>query len=364
MIPPKAGAQPASAARSVFEAARQAQQSAPRPRAEAELSAMGTWAVGYAKNGIPVFPVHNPTGGFCSCGDRNCPTPAKHPRTEHGHKDATTDAAQVATWWRQWPDANIGMPTGAASGRLVMDCDPRNGAPEDRAEIIQRFGPIPEAAEIITGSGGRHLHFQDPGVPIPKILAAGVDLKGDGGYVVVPPSLHMSCNRYDFDGLNGAKAFISIAPAPEWLLKRIAAHGTNAYSKAATATPAEKWAPGERNNKLTSVAGTMQRRGMSREAITAAMLEENRRRCDPPLPDGEVRSIAGSVARYEPPAESNPKATREQTGDACFNLTSLQSLLNEPGEKVTWILDGILPAEGLSQLNASPKQENPPLPAV
>jgi Bifunctional DNA primase/polymerase, N-terminal len=105
-------------------------------------------AVWYTRHGIPVFPLHWPTGGSCSCGKRDCHSPGKHPLTVRGFKDATTDESQIAEWWRTYPAANIGIPTGAATGLLVVDSDPRNGGPAERCELVQRFGPIPDTAEV------------------------------------------------------------------------------------------------------------------------------------------------------------------------------------------------------------------------
>ena len=254
----------------------------------------------YAAHGFAVFPLHSARGGVCSCGDLECQNPGKHPRTTHGFKDATQDQDRIAAWWKRWPDANIGIPTGAASGLLVVDCDPRNGGPADRSELIERFGPIPDTAEAITGGGGRHLYFRYGGGSVPKTLAPGIDLKGDGGYVVAPPSIHASGNAYQWDGIAGAKALLNLAEPPAWLLEYIAAarDGSRAQFKAAPAY--EKVPEGNRNDHLASLSGTMRKRGMSREAIEAALLEENRLRCDPPLPEAEVRRVAASIAAYKP----------------------------------------------------------------
>src|SRR3990172_6780089 len=84
-------------------------------------------ALDYAEQGIPVFPLHNPissdSGFTCSCANPKCDPKAKHPRTSHGYKDATSDAAIIKEWWSRWPCANIGIPTGAASGFDVIDID-------------------------------------------------------------------------------------------------------------------------------------------------------------------------------------------------------------------------------------------------
>jgi hypothetical protein len=104
--------------------------------------------------------------------------------------------AQVIAWWRRWPDANVGVVTGRVSGLAVLDIDPRNGGDRSLSELEARWGALPESVEVTTGGGGRHLWFVFTG-PLPMtILAPGVELKGEGGLVVVPPSLHASGARY------------------------------------------------------------------------------------------------------------------------------------------------------------------------
>jgi Bifunctional DNA primase/polymerase, N-terminal len=138
-------------------------------------------ALWHAAHEIPVLPLK----------PRN-----KVPLVRHGVKEGTTDAARIRKWWEQCPEANIGVPTGEASGLLVLDCDPRNGGPADRCGLIELFGSIPETAEAITGGGGRHIYFRYAGGRVPKTIAPGIDLKSDGGYVVVPPSIHPNGNPY------------------------------------------------------------------------------------------------------------------------------------------------------------------------
>jgi hypothetical protein len=170
-------------------------------------------ALWYAKHGIPVFPLYWPVAGGCSCGNPKCEDIGKHPLTPHGFKDATTDVAQVEAWWERWPKANIGMPTGSATKRIVGDTDPRNGGPEDREEIIQSYGPISDgAAEIRTGGGGRHMHWGWEEGPVPKGIAPGFDLKGDGGYegLAAPPLRLALCKRSDLTAAHQELAILEI----------------------------------------------------------------------------------------------------------------------------------------------------------
>jgi Bifunctional DNA primase/polymerase, N-terminal/AAA domain/Primase C terminal 1 (PriCT-1) len=292
----------------------------------------------YAKHGIPVFPVHSPQGGICSCGKGDCDSPGKHPLTSHGYKDASTEHGQVAEWWREWPWANIGIPTGSRSRLLVLDCDPRNGGPANRGELIERYGPIPDTAEVNTGGGGSHFYFCHSGGSVPKTIGEGVDLKADGGYVVAPPSLHASGKRYEFDGMDGARAVLNPAPPPEWLLERIGLPRTTSVGRVLAA---DKWAPGERNDRLMSLAGTMKRRGMARESIEAGLLKENHRRCEPPLDDAEVHRIAESVSRY--------LANGAESRDGAFRIEDIPSVWQcEASTK--WLVDNLIPESAVTLL--------------
>lgn len=131
-----------------------------------------------AAAGVPVFP---------------CVSGGKQPATEHGFHDATTEQARIAAWWRRWPGANIGVPTGAAPGLVVVDVDvhgPVNGfAAFERAEYAGLIAGW--QVMVDTPSGGMHAYYPaTPGAVQPcwQAARAGVDFRGDGGYVIVPPS--------------------------------------------------------------------------------------------------------------------------------------------------------------------------------
>jgi hypothetical protein len=80
-------------------------------------------ALAYARDGLHVFPLHNTdVAGACSCGRTDCHSAGKHPRTGHGHRDASTDPQQIRRWWSMWPDANVAIATGE-SGLVVIDVD-------------------------------------------------------------------------------------------------------------------------------------------------------------------------------------------------------------------------------------------------
>jgi hypothetical protein len=239
------------------------------------------WALWYAEQGFPVFP---------------CQPNGKEPLTPHGFKDAIIDVKLIREWWNRWPDANIGIPTGTASGLLVIDIDPRNGGEESWTDLRANRA-IPITARQRTGGGGQHIFFRCPGHLRGGTLAKGIDLKGDGGYIIAPPSRHPSGGTYRWVK-NRRLGFLKLPDAPDWLLSQIrSVHG---QPRTNTATDSQMWAEGERNNSLFSLACTMRRRSMSQESIEAALLVENQRRCDPPLDEDEVQRIAASASRYEP----------------------------------------------------------------
>lgn len=156
-------------------------------------------ALYYIRRGWPIFPVYEPgDDGKCSCGNPQCEHPAKHPRTRHGVLDATTNEAQIRNWWGRWPEANLGLATGARSGVIVLDVDVRHGGDKSIAEIERIEGQIIKTRESLTGGGGRHLFFLHPGTPVKNKIGImpGLDIRGDNGYVLLPPSVHISGRVY------------------------------------------------------------------------------------------------------------------------------------------------------------------------
>lgn len=225
---------------------------------------------------------------------------AKVPACAHGVKDATTDVETIRQWWTTTPDAGVGIACGAVSRLLVLDVD-RHGdvdGEEALAELERKCGPLPRTIESLTGGGGRQLFFGIPdGVTVRTRtgIRPGLDVRGEGSYVVAFPSIHPSGRRYEWS-VDGHPDEVPLAEAPAWLLELIRESTGEKPLAVLPGTIPE----GQRNSTLTSLAGSMRRRRMSEDAILAALLEENRTRCDPPLDEGEVRRIAASVARYEP----------------------------------------------------------------
>ncbi|QJB55930.1 DUF3987 domain-containing protein [Pseudodesulfovibrio sp. zrk46] len=177
-------------------------------------------ALHYAEAGFPVFPC-----------DRS-----KAPKVKTGFMAATTDLGQIRKWWTMWPGASIGIPTGAASGVFVLDIDMPNG-PRDLDCLESEKGRLPDTLSQRTGSGGLHHFYAVPdGFKIKnKVRVAGtqIDVRGHGGYVIVPPSLHPSGNKYIWSDEH------PVSDAPEWLFDWIAQDSVlkNKPTKEAKGTP-------------------------------------------------------------------------------------------------------------------------------
>lgn len=149
-------------------------------------------ALDYAGRDWPVVLLHGMVDGACTCGREDCSSPGKHPRTKNGLKDATTDPETIRTWWAKRA-YNVGLLTGIAFD--VVDCDdPSNLAWFDLCEQLG-VGYL-EAPMVRTGSGGLHVFVAPTGLGNRAKFAPQLDYRGDGGYVVAPPSVHSSGSTY------------------------------------------------------------------------------------------------------------------------------------------------------------------------
>ncbi len=254
----------------------------------------------------------------------------------------------IREWWNRWPNANTGIVTGPESGILVLDVDGKQGE-ESLIELERRYSPLPDTYTVRTGGGGLHLYFLWPkGADVRNSqgkIAQSLDIRGQGGYVVASPSIHASGGRYEVN-----ESAILPAPCPEWLLslnQEPQDAQTRQGTPAAGAAASQPVGKGGRTNRLVSLAGSMHKRGMTPEAIEAALLKENAR-FDPPLPEEKVRAIAHDIpARYPNPADEG------QTNG--FRLERLGDLLAKPEVTPDYLVDGLLVRGTVSALVAKPK---------
>jgi RecA-family ATPase len=309
-------------------------------------------ALEYAERGWLVMPLHTPTASGCSCGRRDCGSQGKHPRTAHGLKDASCDPATIREWWNRWPDANIGIVTGTESGILVLDVDGNLGD-QSLTDLTQRGAHLPETYTIQTGKG-QHIYFLWPeGADVRNSqsrIAPGLDIRGMGGYVVAPPSLHASGAQYEVKA-----SAIPPVSCPEWLLSII--HCPENRQEACSASASEpimsgSFGRGHRTTRLVSLAGSMQKRGMNPRAIEAALLVENET-FSPPLVDAKVRAIADDIsARY--PNSSGKLIAQAGTMNS-YALVPLGELMAQPDAPVDYLLENRLVIGTVSTIVAKPK---------
>jgi putative DNA primase/helicase len=271
-------------------------------------------ALAFAAQGIPVFPL-------------NGKVPAKG---SAGFKDATTDPATIRA--RFTPGMNVGIPTGAPSGLVVLDADSADGE-QALAEVCG--GTLPQTRTHRTGRG-RHFLFAYPGQPVPSRakLRPGLDVRGDGGYIVAPPSVHPDTGTpYTVED-----ADVPVAPLPDALRTLLVGHEHNTRTQEEV-EDSTTWGPGERNDRLTRLAGAARRQGASAEAILALLTEVNGERCDPPLSDRELAQIARSVGRYAevPSATDDDRSRFTDLGNARQLIADHGAdLLHVPG--VGWLV--------------------------
>ena len=212
----------------------------------------------------------------------------KAPLTAHGFYDATTDRARVNGYWNANPGAMIGVPTGERSGVFVVDVD-RVGA---MGELEAKIGKLPKTRTVRTPRGGKHLYFRHrAGITnSPGALPKGIDVRGEGGYVLVPPSAGY-----------GVEDRSPVAEAPAELLELLEGRSRSGEPRAAARerVPAgEVIEEGSRNQTLFFVALDRKDAGRGQAEALAELLAINAARCSPPLDAGEVEEIARSAFRF------------------------------------------------------------------
>lgn len=260
-------------------------------------------ALQLALAGWPIFP---------------CEPHGKKPLTSDGFKSATTSEHTIRKWWERWPEANIGYP---AVSTVVIDIDGPEG--EDALRDLQeQHGALPETLTARTGKG-RHLYFAKNGAavrPSAGKLGPGLDIRTEGSYVIIPPSIHPSGARYEWINPNTKPA-----PLPPWLAKLLA----EPERKADPQRSAGKIPEGERHRHLLTLAGQLRAKRYDEPTIVAALLAENASRCDPPKLEGEIRELAADICRrYAPGTKPNGKTPQTVPGVMASEVRP---------EKVRWL---------------------------
>jgi hypothetical protein len=262
-------------------------------------------ALAYARLGFAVFPIWNVLpfrdGFACGCARLSCENPGKHPvgrLAPHGLRDATHDEAKLRHWWSARPGANIGAATGGIVG---IDLDPRHGGDVTIAELEAKHGRLPRTWRARTGSGGEHVYFRAPREIRNSAgkLGPGIDVRGHGGYVVLPPSQHVCGQRYAWQPGHGPSE-APLAPLPDWILAALdESSKRNGSASSWRELAGSDVVEGARNDSIARFAGYLLRRFVEPHVVLELLLAWNATRCDPPLSRDEVARTVNSIAGKE-----------------------------------------------------------------
>jgi hypothetical protein len=290
-----------------------------------------------------------------------CGSPGKAPwHTWKELQDRLPTEEEVRDRWRKNPWSNVGCALGPVSEMIRVDVEGQFG----EARLLELSGgDLPDTLEFASGreNGGRGLLYGIPkGAKLrttAQPLAVGEELRlqAKGAQTVLPPSKHESGRYYAWkDG--HAPGQMQLAPAPAWLLEQLSEDRPGGRRKQ-TFVAGEIIPEGARDETMASFAGSMRRRGMSEEAMYAALLVENQERCDPPLAEADIRRIAHSIARYdpEPDVRAMPKPSRNgTTADDELEGDATAADLIRINATIRWIWDGWIPVGVLTILASEP----------
>jgi predicted P-loop ATPase len=242
-------------------------------------------ALAYAARGWAVFPVR---------------ARGKEPLTQRGFKAATTEIAQINEWWAQWPNANIGVACGEPScGLLAIDLDIDEDKGIDGAESLSEWQKqegitLPRTANTLTGRGGQHwLYRTERATSCRTGVLAGVDVRGDGGYIIVPPSQHPNGNLYAWE-CQVDDVPIACADGAVFKLINKGQHRQDREFNARAIVQS-----GHRNDALFRYACKLQTMGWDDDAVWASLEVYNMRKCKPPLEADELSRIIANALKYD-----------------------------------------------------------------
>ena len=228
------------------------------------------------------------------------------------YQEQSPTVEEINQWWNKWPDANVAILSGRGSGFVVIDIDSSAG----EEAFLEVVGDLSTATSVT--ANGTHRLFQYPEVPLGNKVRCleGMDIRGDAGYIVAPPSIHPSGCQYRWDDASGRGLDCPLAAFPSALLELLADPPQPVPSKtsAGCTERSEPHVPfrlpeaigeGQRNDVLFRYACSLRAHGVQPERILASLTTANLGRCQPPVADDELINIAGSACEYEPEARRN-----------------------------------------------------------
>jgi putative DNA primase/helicase len=259
-------------------------------------------ALAFAKRGYKVLPLHGIYNDRCTCGDVQCCSAGKHPRTRHGAKDATTDPEIISEWFDEHPDSNYGVCTDTLP---TLDIDPRNSGDKAWQKLVKENW-LPHTWEVKTGGGGTHLIFGSTSTPVPcGKLTRGVDVKGVGGYIVGVGSLHRSGRRYRWHEHAQPKN-TELMAVPAWVLDALArtkpSHADAPRDQDYYNKFLEPALPGERHQHVAALIGHLFGSAFPNRGVLLGLVISHVKLTYPDLEDfgvDEIVEIARGLAKCE-----------------------------------------------------------------
>ena len=241
----------------------------------------------------------------------------KTPATKNGVKDWTDNPADPAKIWAVNPDFNLGATMGQVShGTICLDVDVHH-KDHDGLEFLERWqnehGELPETWTQITGSGGKQMFYRvNREIKNAACAEIGIDVRGENGYAVMPPSLHPCGERYEWS-ISPEDCDIADANASVYeLIDYVREHAkSKLHPGGSKHVKLEDEITKDRNNSLFAYGRSLLSRGISHEDVASLVRIANKKRCKPPLDDGEVERCIGSINSKEP-GNKEAEEKREQ----------------------------------------------------
>lgn len=219
----------------------------------------------------------------------------------HGWKDATTERTRIDEMWRRYPQANVAIATGAISNLTVLDLDAKHDAAAQLARLMHPTDLMPPTAAVRTGGGGTHFYFQNAGIGNSAgLIALGIDIRGNGGYVAAPPSVHPNGTAYQW--YDDAQPDHGIAEMPQWLLDLIGESKIKYIEERRNAIRtlfANGAAEGKRNDSLARMAGYLFRSNLPPLFCREVLHLWAAHRLRPAMSQDEIDTTIESIARIE-----------------------------------------------------------------
>ena len=259
-------------------------------------------------------------------------TKNKIPLLDEWTRKASADQEMINKWSKKFKDCNWGIATGLESGVFVVDIDPKNGGDRTWASMMNG-NKVPKTPEVVTGTHGTHLYFLYPTsiVVSNSSIGKGIDIRGEGGNIVAPPSIHPNGNKYTWaKGRTPDK--VHIAKAPAWLLKKIK-EATIQDFPSLIGTKIDK---GERNNTIYHQSLLLARQGALFEFTLMTMKQWVKETKEFDMKEGEIKATVESAYKYFD-TESSKKKDLETI--ELSDVGNAKKLLNEFGDIIKYAIN-------------------------